>query len=68
MKKDIIPPITTSEALKIAEERGVPVTRPTVIAWCERYKGLARKVGGRWKINKKRYALILDGKTWENEQ
>jgi hypothetical protein len=57
--------LTTDEAIELAlsEEYEVSVTSETMRSWCVRYK-IGKKIGGRWKINKKRLILILEGRSW----
>ena len=33
----------------------------TILCWIEKYPGLARKVGGRWRLDPDRLQRILDG-------
>ena len=49
--------ISMPEALEIYEHK---ITKWTMIAWCKKY-GIGIKVGGRWKIDPDKLALLLKG-------
>ena len=50
--------LTTTEA---AEAAGV--SRSTMLDWCRRYDGLARRVGHRYRVIPAALDLLLEGKT-----
>lgn len=54
--------ISIEEAIEVAEKKGVSVTKPTVITWCDRYKQdkLGSKLGGRWYVDRKNFEDFLD--------
>ena len=49
-------PFTPSDAAKAAN-----VTHRSVLCWCHRYPGLARKIGGRWRIDTAAFDLLMRG-------
>ena len=49
--------ITTSEAASKAF-----VNRMTVVLWCKKYPGLAKKVGGRWRVDEKVLDSMVEGR------
>lgn len=48
--------ITTTAAARQAD-----VVPQTVLYWIQRYPGLARKIGGRWRLDPTQFQRILDG-------
>jgi hypothetical protein len=49
------PGISTTEAIKLAQERrGLKLTRPTIIKWIDEL-GLGQKIGGRYYVNKEKF-------------
>lgn len=59
--KDIYPDkasLSNREALELAEANGVKMTKAGLIYWNKKYK-LAKKVFGRWEVNKERLLLLL---------
>lgn len=59
--------LNTKEAIELANSFGESPTRQTIINWCEDYN-IGSKVGGQWRINKKRLKLLLQGKTWQSSE
>lgn len=59
--------LTIQEAIDLANEYGEFPTSTTVRNWCERYD-IGNKIGGQWRVNKKRLKLLLEGKTWKLEE
>jgi len=49
--------ITTSEAASKAF-----VNRMTVVLWCKKYQGLAKKVGGRWRVDEDVLDSMIEGR------
>lgn len=43
------------------------VTKPTIIAWCEKY-GIGRKRVGRWVVDKNKLNQLLDGELNEKNK
>jgi len=54
------PKLTTNEAMVVACDYGYPVTRVTIINWAKK-RGVGRKVGGRWYIDKDKLQKVLKG-------
>jgi hypothetical protein len=57
--------IRTNEAIGLAESRGHPVTRATILSWAKRY-GLGRKITGKGKtspvyFHKQKFLIALKG-------
>jgi hypothetical protein len=52
--------LNTTDALDIARDAGVPVSRPTIITWCSRY-GIGKKIGGRWQVDSESLQTLLEG-------
>ena len=52
--------IDTNAALELASQYGVSVSRVTMINWASD-RGLGKKVGGRWLIDKKELIIFLEG-------
>jgi len=62
--------ITTGEAIDLCEKMGGGCkSRPTIIAWVDRYN-LGQKTGGRYNIDKIKYIrfLTIGSKKFEKEQ
>ncbi len=56
--------IDTTEAIKTVKEvTGVGITLPTMILWANK-KGLGRKLGGRWKIDRQKLLDYLKSERW----
>jgi len=51
--------ITTAEAMQIASEKGVSVTLPTIINWCDKYS-IGKKIFGRWQVDKDKLLFYLE--------
>lgn len=58
MSKQKDPGITTTEAIRLAKQRGFILTRPTLIKWLDEL-GIGKKVGGRYYINKDKFLWWL---------
>lgn len=58
---DLEASISVPEAEKIMAAQGVVVTRPSIIAWIKKYK-IGVKVGGRYHIDPRKLALLLQGR------
>lgn len=59
--------ITPTEAVEFAKSSyNISVTKQTIMAWLDKYKGLGRKVVGRWYIDRHRFKILLEGKTWKD--
>ena len=57
--------ITPNDAMQLHEQAGFgKVGKFTIIDWCKKYK-LGIKIGGRWKVNKKRFERFLKEGTHE---
>ena len=53
--------ITPAQAVEIYEEKGYGrVGKFTIVDWCSRY-GIGLKIGGRWKIDPKKFEQLLTG-------
>lgn len=60
--------LTTAEALDLAEQYGVSVSKVTMNEWCKPYpegRGIGIKVAGRWQVKKRRLMWLLEGKEWK---
>jgi len=58
--------ITTAEALELAKQQGVSVTKVTMNEWCKpEGLNIGIKIGGRWYVSKKRLLWVLEGKAWK---
>jgi len=53
--------LTTTEAIKLADQHGFPVSRPTIVNWCKKYK-IGFRLGYRWKINQSKFVKFLKGR------
>lgn len=56
--------VTVPEAMQIVKDKGFGATKPTIIAWIDKYQ-IGKKIGGRWYVSKMRLQLILEGKEWK---
>ena len=57
--------LTPKEALAFMEENyDISVSTQSLRDWSKSYKGLSKKIVGRWYINKRRLTLLMEGKTW----
>ena len=53
--------IGTTEAIQVAAKAGIKVTRPTIVAWAQKYD-LGHQLGvGKWVIDKAKLEKFLEG-------
>ena len=52
--------LTTNEALVVAANHGIFISRVTMISWADR-RGIGYKIGGRWYIEKHLLMELLAG-------
>jgi len=52
--------ITTTEAMKIAAEKGHEVCRATMIKWFRDFD-IGKKIGGMWIVDRDELEKLLDG-------
>jgi hypothetical protein len=60
MNTRVIKWISVTEAVRIAEVIGHPVSRVTIISWTKQFPNMGKKVGGRWRIDKDALIFYLN--------
>lgn len=55
--------VSTTEAMRLAKEKGLELSRPTFVAMCEQ-NGLSTQVvrEGWWRVNKKKLLQFLESR------
>lgn len=58
--------ISTQKAVALAIEKGYPITRPTIVNWCRKFKiGHQAGPGSWWKVNRVKFLKIIEGRNDE---